>query len=187
MASFDPFVTPVDYVVLNAKKSPGVAKVTGATDKRKWDVQQGMYSSGAITIYRGREISHFTVTLTLTSAQDWVDWAAWRSLVSRPPVGIAGFKSQSKAMTIEHPWLAMLDIHEVNVEEVGQPEETDETGAWSIAIKFLEFRLPKPSFAKPDAAKAPKAATANQIKIAELNANNLARRAYVRQLQGESR
>ena len=146
--AFDPFVTPVDYIVLAGKKSPGVARVTGATDKRKWDVQAGYGYSGGITIYRGKEISKFSVQLLLTSAQDWVDWAAWRTLIARPPNIV-----RPKAMTIEHPWLRMLDIHEVSVEEVSQPEETDATGTWTVTIKFLEFRMPTPSLAKPDAAK----------------------------------
>lgn len=184
--AFDPYVTPVDYIMLNGRKSPGIAKVTGATDKRKWDVQAGLYQTGAITIYRGREISKFTVTLTLATSQDWIDWAAWRDLVSRPPLGLAGFQSQSHALTIEHPWLKMLDIHEVSVEEVGQPEEADDTGSWSIAIKFLEFRLPKPSFAKPEAAKTAAVTDPETLKIAQLALLNSIKQAQVHQLQDES-
>lgn len=180
--TFDPFFTPVDYILLNSKKSPGIAKVTGATDKRKWDVQAGYYTTGAITIYRGREISHFTVTLTLTSAQDWIDWAKWRSLVARPPNGTF----IRTAMTIEHPWLRMLDIREVNVEEVGQPEENDETGAWTIAIKFLEFRLPTPSFAKPEAAKTKESDDPETRQIAGLTVENMALSAYRDSLQSEA-
>lgn len=183
---FDPYVTPVDCILLNGNISPGTAKVTGATDKRKWDVQQGMYSSGAITIYRGREISRFTVTLILATATDWINWASWRSLVSRPPVGAPGFASQSKAMTIEHPWLRMLDIHEVSVEEVGQPEESEETGAWTVAIKFLEFRLPKPSFAVPDAAKARDDNDPQRAQIAVLVIQNTIKQAQRDELQRES-
>lgn len=180
--AFDPFITPVDYVVLNGRKSPGIGKITGATDKRKWDIQVGYYASGGITIYRGREISHFTLTLTLVSAQDWVEWAKWRSLVARPPNGTF----IRTAMTIEHPWLRMLDIREVNVEEVGQPEESDETGHWTISIKFLEFRLPTPSFAKPEGAKTKESDDPESRRIAVLLVENLAKSARRDQLAGES-
>ena len=181
--TFDPFYTPVNYILLNGQKSPGVAKVSGATDKRKWDVQIGYYTTGAITIYRGREISRFTVSLILTSAQDWIEWAKWRKLVARPPNGTF----IRTAMTIEHPWLKMLDIREVNVEEVGQPEELDDTGAYSIAIKFLEFRLPTPAFAKPEAAKTQESDDPETRRIAGLTALNLALSAQRDSLQEEAK
>jgi hypothetical protein len=181
--SFDPFVTPVDYVVLNGLRSPGIAKVTGATDKRKWDVQIGVYGSGAITIYRGREISRFTVNITLVSADDWLGWAKWRKLVARPPNGTF----IRTAMTIEHPWLRMLGIREVNVEEVGQPEENEETGAWNIAIKFLEFRLPTPSFAKPEGAKVKETDDPESRRIAALLVENITKSARRDQLQSEAK
>jgi hypothetical protein len=180
--AFDPFVTPVDYIVLNGRRSPGIAKVTGATDKRKWDVQVGIYASGGITIYRGREISRFTVNITLISADDWIAWASWRKLIARPPNGTF----VRTAMTIEHPWLRMLDIREVNVEEVSQPEESDETGHWTVAIKFLEFRLPTPSFAKPEGAKTKESDDPESRRIAALLVENYTKSARRDSLQNEA-
>jgi hypothetical protein len=177
--AFDPYITPQDYIVLQGAKSPGKAVVTGATDKRKWDIQIGYALSGGITIYRGKEISKFSVVLTLATAQDWIDWAAWRKLVARPPNGV-----RPKAMTIEHPWLRMLDIHEVSIEEVGQPEESDETGAWTVTIKFLEFRLPKPVFLKPEAAKVKPTDDPESLQIAALLAEKMAKAAKVAAYQG---
>lgn len=145
---FDPYLTPVDFALVNGKRSPGIGKITGLADKRKFDVQTSMYTSGGIVIYRGREPSRFVLTMTLATAQDWIDWATWRIVINRP-IGNAF----PKAMTFVHPWTAMLDVTEVVVEEIGQPEEEDETGSWHVAVKFLEFRRVKPSLAVPDAAK----------------------------------
>jgi len=145
--AFDPYLTPVDYILLAGQKSPGIAVVSGAADARKWDVREGYGLSGGITVFRGRQLAHFTVTLKLVTAQDWVDWGSFKTLVARPPFG-----TKPKSMSIWHPWLAELDISSVGVEEVGQPEEDGDTGAYSIAIKFLETREPKFALAKPVAA-----------------------------------
>jgi hypothetical protein len=145
--TYDPYVTPVDHILLAGQKSPGIAVVSGAADVRKWDVRAGYGLSGGVTVFRGRELSKFTVTLKLVTAQDWTDWDAFKPLVARPPFG-----TKPKSMSIWHPWLAALDISSVGVEEVGQPEEDGDTGAYSIAIKFLETREPKFALAKPEAA-----------------------------------
>jgi|SRR6478752_6063248 len=144
---FDPYVTPIDYILLAGQRSPGIAVVSGAADVRKWDVRQGYGLSGGITVFRGRDISHFTVTLKLVTAKDWADWDTFKPLVARPPFG-----TKPKSMSVWHPWLAMLDISSAGVEEVGQPEEDGDTGAYSIPIKFLETREPKFALAKPEAA-----------------------------------
>jgi hypothetical protein len=147
MAAYDPFVTPIDYVLLAGRKSPGIATLEGATDKRAWDVRAGYALSGAVTVFRGREISRFTVKIHLIEAQDWIDWDAFKPLVQRPPYG-----TRPKALAIWHPWLETLDISSVGVEEVGQPEEADDTGHYVVPIKFLEYRQPKLALAKPEAA-----------------------------------
>jgi hypothetical protein len=147
MAAYDPYVTPVDYILLAGQRSPGIAVVSGASDARKWDVREGYGLSGGITVFRGRQIAKFTVTLKLVTAQDWVDWAAFQPLVARPPYG-----TKPKSMSIWHPWLALLDISSVGVEEVSQPEEDGDTGAYIVTIKFLETREPKFALAKPEAA-----------------------------------
>ena len=144
---FDPQASPVNKILLVGQASPGIAVVRGATDVRKFDIQTGPYLAGGITIYRGREPSRFTVDLYLLSASDWDNWFAWKPLVARPPFG-----KFPKAMRIQHPWLAMLEISEVQVEKVHQPEPDDDTGGYVITIEFLEYRLPKIALAKPVAA-----------------------------------
>ena len=178
---FDPMITPVDVIELNGSPSPGTAKITGLADKRKFDEQISMYTSGGILIYRGRPLCRFTCTLTFAEAQDWIDWAAWRSIVARPLQG-----QLPKALTIVHPWTAMCGVHEVVVEEVGQPEEGDETGIWTVAIKFIEFNPPKPSFAKPDAAATKSDDDPDTLKLALISGQNLIKAAKLEKLQRES-
>jgi len=147
MAAYDPYLTPVDYILLAGQQSPGIAVISGAADVRKWDVRAGYGLSGGVTVFRGREISHFTVTLKLVTAEDWAGWDSFKTLVARPPFG-----TKPKSMSIWHPFLDFLDISSVGVEEVGQPEEDGDTGAYTIAIKFIETREPKFALAKPEAA-----------------------------------
>jgi hypothetical protein len=145
--AYDPQITPVDYFLLAGKKSPGIATISGAADTRAWDERAGYGLSGAITVFRGRKISHFSANIKLVTAQDWIDWGSFRSLVARPPFG-----TKPKSMAIWHPWLESLDISSVGVEEVSQPEEDGDTGSYIITIKFLETREPKFALAKPEAA-----------------------------------
>jgi len=147
MAGFDPYLTPVDYFLLAGQRSPGIATIEGAADKRAWDIRAGYGLSGGITVFRGREISKFSAKIRLIEAKDWQDWDSFKPLVQRPPFG-----SRPKSMSIWHPWLDFLDISSVGVEEVSQPEEDGDTGAYVIEIKFLETREPKFALAKPEAA-----------------------------------
>jgi hypothetical protein len=145
MAEFDPQVTGVDNIWLEGSKSPGTARVRGAQDKRKFDIQVGPYMAGGITIYRGREVSRFMVDIYLLTADDWAAWHPWRrKWLSKPPYG-----KIPKAMRIAHPWLAELEIKDVQVEIVHQPEEDTETGGYVVTIEFIEFRTPKIALAKP--------------------------------------
>jgi hypothetical protein len=153
---FDPIKEPIDTILLQGRVSPGIAIVSGAADKRKWDIQQGAYMTGGITIYHGREISKFTVTIKLITEQDWIDWDNWKDLVARPPLpgtpatpGQPNPPSPYVALDIWHPFLVLLGISAVQIEEVGQFTPCDDTGGYQIEIKFLEFRKPVFSYAKP--------------------------------------
>jgi len=46
-----------------------------------------------------------------------------------------------------------LKIKSVGVVDVGQPYQSDD-GEWTIEVKFIEYRRPKITLAKPEAAKA---------------------------------
>jgi hypothetical protein len=144
--AWNPIDDPIDYILLNDQRSPGVAMISGAGTPRKWQKQQGFGLSGAIVFFTGLDLSTFEVTLQLATVDDWNDWHDWKSLVQKPPLG-----TRPRALTIWHPFLEDLDIKSVVVEDMMQPEVSD-TMMGTIKIKFLQYRRPRPSFAKPDGA-----------------------------------
>lgn len=146
--SWDPITTPVDHILLAGQASPGLAEIVGAGSPRKWEERAGYGLSGARNIFRGVGCAKFSVKLRLYSAQDWANWYAWKPLVDKPPLG-----SRAKALDIWHPYLEALDIKSVGVEDVSQPEQTD-NGEFTITIKFVEFRQLKAALSKPEASKA---------------------------------
>lgn len=142
--TWNPLDEPCDYILLSKTKSPGLADVTGAGSPRKWDEMGGYGLSGATLKFTGVGLAKFTVTLRLYTAQDWEDWMAWRPLVAKPPLG-----QLPKAQDILHPFLMLLGIRAVVVEDEPQPEQTED-GVWSIPIKFIQYRKPKFQLVKPD-------------------------------------
>ena len=134
--SFDPVTSPVDYVLLEGKRSPGLATISGADNKSRWDERRGFALSGARVVYRGMGLSRPTLTLRLYTVDDWAGWHQWRPLVQRPPVG-----ERATASDIWHPILEDLGITAVVVENVLQPKQTA-PGEWTIEIKLIEHRAP---------------------------------------------
>lgn len=151
--TFNPLSSPIDYIVLAGKRSPGVAEINSASSPREWDERKGYGVSGSFSIFMRRGLAKFTVTLTLTDDQDWADWAEWKPIVDRVPKRRLGRGPDSGYLEIQHPILADLDIKAVGVTEVGQPVQTDH-GLWQITIGFIEWRRPVIGLAKPEAAKA---------------------------------
>lgn len=146
--AWNPLDQPVDYIKLAGQKSPGLAEVIGAASPRKWDERGGYGLSGSTVVFRGVGLCKFTVKIKLYTADDWASWDAWRPLVAKPPLG-----TRARAQEIWHPLLEQLEVSAAVVEEVSQPEQTND-GEWTITIKFIEYRKPKVALAKPDGAKA---------------------------------
>ena len=149
---WNPIADPCDYITLAGQKSPGLADVVGASDARKWDEREGFGLSGSFSVFRGRSLAKFSVMLRLYSEEDWEDWHAWKKLVQKLPTRRGGGKD-SGTLDIWHPLLEDLDIKAVGVAEILQPVQTDH-GEWTIEIKFIEFRQPKVTLAKPEGAAA---------------------------------
>lgn len=149
--TWNPLTQPVDFIKLAGHKSPGLAEVIGATSPRKWEERGGYGLSGSTVVFRGIGLCKFSVRIKLYTEQDWNDWHVWKLLVDKPPLG-----TRAKALDITHPLTEELGVAAVVVEEVSQPEQTND-GEWTITIKFIEFRKPKVALAKPDAAKATEA------------------------------
>lgn len=143
-----------DFILLGGSKSPGLCDVSGASSPRKWDQVAGYGLSGATTRFLGVALSEFSIKFRLygdpkVPDPDWIDWNAFQdSVLMKPPAG-----RYPKALDIWHPVLERLKIKAVGVVDVGQPYQSDD-GEWTIEVKFIEFRRPKISLAKPDAAKA---------------------------------
>lgn len=147
--AWNPLNEPVDYAVIAGKRTPGLCDIVGANSPRKWEELDGYGLSGARLKFRGIGLSHFSIKLRLYDDRDWADWFAFRPLVERPPLG-----KFAKAKKIVHPQLTEVGVHAFVVEDLLAPERTDDSGEWTIEIKCIEFRLPKLSLSKPDAATA---------------------------------
>lgn len=146
--SWDPISQPIDHVVLGGRSTPGLATLEGADSPRRFDERDGYGLSGATVVYRGTKLSHFVLKIRLYSDQDWAEWYAFKDVVDKPPLG-----TRAKALSIWHPFTEALGIATVVVENVGQPDQTDD-GEWTIEIRLIEFRTPKFTLAKPEGAKA---------------------------------
>ena len=143
--TWDPITGAVDYVLLAGRRSPGLAEITGGASARQWDERRGYGLSGARVVFRGVKLSRPTLKLRLITAQDWVDWEAWRDLVTKPPPMV-----RPRAMDIWHPLLEQIGVSSVVVEDLSQPEQTGD-GEWTITIKLIEYREPVYALAAPTA------------------------------------
>lgn len=159
---FNPLLTPVDYILLEGKKSPGIARVSGASIPYSWDQVKGYGYSGSFAIPRGRKLSEFVVAIELYDDQDWEDWHEWSPLVLAKP-----HRKIPRALDIWHPWLEALDIKSAVIVMPKQPRELP-NGAHVWEIKMLEFRDPKYRLAKPTASTTASPTDPVEIEIARL-------------------
>lgn len=149
--AWNPIDSPCDYILLDEKKSPGIAEINGASSVRQWDEREGFGLSGAISVFKGRGLAKFAVTLRLYTDEDWEAWHAWKPLVDRLPTRKGGKGKDSGVLKIYHPLLELLDITDVAVTDVMQAVQTND-GEWTVEIRFIEFRHPKLTLAKPEGA-----------------------------------
>jgi hypothetical protein len=145
--SWSPHEQPVDKVLLSNEPSPGIAVVEGADSLRRLKERRGYGMSGAFVVFLGVPLVHFTVKLTLYTAEDWADWAVWKQLLFTLP------RDRLGAFDIWHPVLEEIGVVAAMVESVGQPVQGD-TGEWTVAVKFCEQRKPQLALATPEGAKA---------------------------------
>ena len=146
-----------DFILLGGVKSPGLCDVSGASSPRKWEQRPGYGLSGATTVYLGNALSEFSIKFRLYGEPhtaigpdpDWQQWNVFRDAVlMKPPAG-----NRPQALVIWHPQLEALKIKSVGVVDVGQAYQ-DDKGEWTIEVKFIEFRRPRITLAKPESAKA---------------------------------
>lgn len=149
MPFWNPIDTPINKFVVEGQLSPGIGTIEKANTPRKWDEVGGYGASGSVLIYHGRKLVPFDGIVKLYTVQDWDEWHAFSQIVERPPNG-----KIPKALMVWHPWLAFAHVFSAVVTDVLQPRELEQ-GGHEIVIQFLEYRRPKPSFAKPEAAGKP--------------------------------
>ncbi len=161
-----------DYIELGGQQSPGYADVAGAGSPRKWDKRDGYGFSGAVLVYHGTDLAEFDVTISMWDVAQLIDWWNFATILEKAPVGV-----RAKALDISHPFLNTppLRIKSVVVQDVSQLRQ-DEYGLWTVVIKFLEYRAPRPILGKPiaaipsAAAATPTAQDAADVQIQQLQA-----------------
>jgi hypothetical protein len=141
-AGWDPLTQPIDKAHMGGKWTPGILEIIGASSPRNWEEVGGYGMSGALLIYRGWGLSHFSLVFWLWEAGDWADWNAFKPLVMRPPRN-----TRPRSIDISHPLLEDLQIRSVVVEDLFAPEQA-EAGVWRIEVRVIAFREPKRSLAK---------------------------------------
>lgn len=176
----NPLDHPIDLVLVNNKASPGIATVEGASEPRRWNEGNGYGDEGGILFYTGFPQTHFSVKIRLYNRADWAAWRLWRPLVAKKPKRVVTADGPARrgdfgAYTIWHPFLEELGISAAVTEDILQPMLTDESGEWTIEVKMISFRKPKPNFATPKAPDAPPVPDAMDLQTIALVTENLAK------------
>jgi len=146
--------------------SPGVVRsITGHDREIDWDVKTGAGQSGATTTLKAEKPCEFTITLAFADAEDLDSWPAFRDHIKTT------VKGNGKALDIYYPDLAANDIKSVVMKSIGGMVH-DGKGGQTVAIKFLEYKPPKPKKVTPSSstsnAKAPDPNAAANAELAAL-------------------
>lgn len=135
-------------IVLAGAQSPGHCVIDGAALTNRWEEKEGDGQDGDSTTLKGRKNAHFTCTFELwdepgLGVDHFVAWDIFAELLKN-----SAKTTPLSALDIYHPDLARLGISAVQVEEIGQLKH-DGTGGATVAVKFLEYRAPKPKSGTP--------------------------------------
>ncbi len=151
--AINPRSSDLNYVVVNGVTSPGRATLTGVKIPYKWDELPGYGLSGAKTIFRGRGLARFTLTIALWEPNHFLQWGLFLQVLEPPS------KFKPLVVNMSHPLLSAADIKAVCVTEFGQPERQS-NGLWLATIQLLEYRpfklalvTPRGAIPAPDAVK----------------------------------
>jgi hypothetical protein len=169
------FINPLDHpeayehIVLAGKRSPGVVTLSGHDRKIGWDIKKGPGQSGATTTRTSEDPVEFTCTFYLVrddvqGIDDLQEWPTFLALIDSTVSG-----PTPKALDIYHPDLIIQGISSV-VKGTVVGTVHDGKGGQTIAVKFLEYKPPKPKKGSPSGSKTkPKAKSdPNQAALDEL-------------------
>jgi hypothetical protein len=146
---------PENDVYISDRLVPGITEIKGLSAPRDWEERRGFGMMGAVLRYKGQKLSHFSITVTLYTENDWTDWLAFAPLIRRPPppdraqmAAITSIPSLGRAMrtqapplSIRHPLLEEYRIRQVVVEDVTAMTE-DDKGSWVCEIKLIQYQRP---------------------------------------------
>lgn len=138
----DPKSNALNYVIVCGIPNPGRASISGAAVVYNWDVQPSYGMSGAVTVYKGRGISEFTLTISLWELPHFIAWPAFAKLLEPPKPGI------KLVVEMIHPTLSDIDVKAVVVKSRGALERQS-NGVWTSTIALMEYRPPIPALVKP--------------------------------------
>lgn len=130
-----------DYVLLDGKRTPGVATIHGHGRRWKFDDKESRGSSDGHGTFVGEALVEFEIRITLFSDADLAAWDEFKLIVDTPPGGRA-----AKAIAIDHPLTADRNIPAITVREVMGPEQDGDV--LRVTIKVKQWRKPKPQIAQ---------------------------------------
>jgi hypothetical protein len=130
-----------NYFLLGGVRSPGLATIESGGDRAmKWENQQSPLTAGAITIFKGEEISKVSYTLTLWTPEHFTAWDAFASMLR------AGSKKRPpQVWDLVDPALLHAEIKSVALATLSPAPKKVAPSKWTVSVEFTEYRKPKPS------------------------------------------
>lgn len=104
----------------------------------EWQMPQVKGTTGARAKYLGRQPREFTVTVTLTTREEYAAWMALRFAVLQPPTDKKPF-----VITVDHPMLADYGIWSAIVLSEGGPTRDAQFQRWVVTLELREQDEPK--------------------------------------------
>lgn len=104
----------------------------------EWQMPQVKGTTGARAKYLGRQPREFTVTVTLTTREEYAAWMALRFAVLQPPTDKKPF-----VITVDHPMLADYGIRFAIVLNEGGPTRDAQFQRWVVTLELREQEEPK--------------------------------------------
>lgn len=127
-----------DAIVVEGKRSPGVATLSGHDREFGWDVKKAQGQAGAAITRTSEDLAEFTVKFDLTDRDDFNAWPAFQKHLEQSVTRA----QTTKALAIYHPDLARNRITSVVVKKIGGIVH-DDKGGQSVTVAFIEYAPPK--------------------------------------------
>jgi hypothetical protein len=143
-----------DSIILAGEISPGKVTLSGHDRKASWDVKKGPGLTGATTTLKEIPPIEFTASFYLVrdDAQGIDQISEWPLFLRVIDSTISGPKP--KAVDIYHPDLASQTPPITSVCKAGVAGVVhDGKGGQTVAVKFQEYRSPKPAGGTPSGSK----------------------------------